>query len=89
MTQRHQVPGGHGTAQKHVVVEVEEGLGEVGDAMQVEFDGERREGGKNRTVGEDEIMRDDRHARVRCVQPGGNLAVCHDVDVADPRSIHF
>ena len=69
VTQVHQVPGGHRAAQKHVVVEIEEGLRETGDSVQVELDSQRGERWQHRMVRKDHIMRDDRHARVRSVQP--------------------
>ena len=58
-----------GLHQIHVVVEIEEGLRETGDSVQVELDRQRGERWQHRMVRKDHIMRDDRHARVRSVQP--------------------
>ena len=85
--QRHEVVGEHRGAEKDVIVEVDEVLRERVDVVEIELDGGRRERGKCRLVAEDFRVRNHLHSRVGAIQPGGNLAVCDDEDVADPGSI--
>lgn len=57
--------------------------------VQVQLDGRGGEGGE--TVGNVENVLVENHADfgVRKVQPAGDLTVRYDVDVMDPRSVHF
>ena len=78
-----------GLAEKDVVVEVDEVVGEVGNVVEVQLDGG---GGECReAVGhaEDVFVEHDADFGVGKVQPAGDLAVGHDVDVVDPRSVRL
>ena len=78
-----------GLAEKDVVVEIDEVVGEVGNVVEVQLDGG---GGECReAVGhaEDVFVEHDADFGVGKVQPAGDLAVGHDVDVVDPRSVRL
>ena len=78
-----------GLAEKDVVVEVDEVVGEVGNVVEVQLDGGGGERGKAVGHAEDVFVEHDADFGVGKVQPAGDLAVGHDVDVVDPRSVRL
>ena len=79
----------HGGADKDIVIEIEKIIGETLDVMKIQLDSWRREGGEGIRLVEDLIMCNDADFGVCQVEPIRNLAICDDVDVADPGSIDF
>lgn len=72
-------------SQHHVIVEVEEMLGDAWDAVQVRLNGWRR---KDRQVGwvwKNLVMSDELDLLVGEIQPRRDLPIRNDVDLAEPR----
>jgi hypothetical protein len=71
--------------EEHVVVEVDEVLGQAGNVVQLRLDRVRVERRQRAAVTEEIAVRDDRQARVVQPQPWRHLVGGDEVDVADPR----
>ena len=84
-----EIGGKHGTAQEHVIVEVDEVVGEALDVVQVEFDGGRGKGGKRRVIAEDLLVRHDLDALVRGVKPVRDLSVRHQIHLPNPGGVRL
>ena len=74
-------------AEEHVVVGVEEVLGEARDPVQLRLDGVRVVGRQHRRVGEELLAADDRDLRV-IEQPRRRGRVGRDEDAPHPRRVH-
>lgn len=79
---------GDGPAHENVVVEVDEVLGESGNAVQLCADGMRVEDGEAVRLPEDLPVRHHGDALGGLVEPVRHLVVGDQVDVADPRGVH-
>lgn len=79
-------PGIDGTAEKHIVVGIEEMLGQTGNPGQEQLDRTGVEDGQD--FGRHDLtVGNHPHTRVRRVEPCGRLVVGQDVDAAYPRRI--
>ena len=85
--QRVKVVGEDGPAQEHVVPEVDEGLGQPRNVVQVELDRCQRKGGQERSIPENLVMADDLDLGMLRIQPGWDLAIGYDKHLVDPRRI--
>ncbi|GIM91874.1 hypothetical protein Ato02nite_036670 [Paractinoplanes toevensis] len=74
----------HRPAEEHVVVEIDEVLGQSGDQVQPGLDRVRVEGGQRAGAAEQFAMADHGEPRVRVVQPRRELVVGDHVDPPDP-----
>ena len=74
-------------AEEHVVVGVEEVLGETRDAVQLRLDGVRVVRRQHRRVGEELLAAHDGDLRV-IAQPRRHRGVGRDEDAAHPRRVH-
>ena len=81
------ISGLTGPPEEHVVVGVQEVLGQAGDVVQLAFDGLRIVGRQHRRVGEELLAAHDRDARV-LGQPGRPVGVGGDEDPPHPRREH-
>lgn len=70
--------------EQHVIIEVQEVLTEAGDAVQVGFDRNRVERRQMFWPLENLLVRHYSHSGVACIQPVGNLSICHYVHIAYP-----
>ena len=57
--------------------------------VEIELNRRRRKGRQDGSVAVDLAVGYDPHAGIRSVQPGGNLAVCHNENIPNPGSVHF
>ena len=77
-------PGIDGAAEKHVVVGIEEMLGQTGNPGQKQLDGARIEDGKNLRR-HDLPVGNHPYAQIRRIEPRRRLVVGHNIDAAYPR----
>lgn len=73
-----------GQAEKHVVVGIEEMLGQTGNPGQKQLDGARIEDGKNLRR-HDLPVGNHPYAQIRRIEPRRRLVVGHNIDAAYPR----
>lgn len=77
-------PGIDRAAEKHVVVGIEEMLGQTGNPGQKQLDGARIEDGKNLRR-HDLPVGNHPYAQIRRIEPRRRLVVGHNIDAAYPR----
>ena len=85
----HKVLRPHGRREHHVVIEVNEVVGEAADAVDVGLDRGRGEDGEVRHVWVDLRVRHHADAREREVEPLRDLVRRHEVHVAHPRRVLY